>query len=93
MSSQSDCLWLMIVFTAAIEVTAVMNAVGIGHCAYLMNLIYIPITIYMIVKIMDTKRDKLVSSCFPLMVIILTGIGLYVHIAAHVVANQHLSGK
>lgn len=86
--SPHDSLFLMLVFTGVVEVMALMDAVAV-HTAHLMNLIYVPLLFYMIVKIMDTKQAKLARSFFPIIAAILTAIGLYVHLAAHVVASKH----
>mmetsp|Transcript_9694 Transcript_9694/g.13241 ORF Transcript_9694/g.13241 Transcript_9694/m.13241 type:complete len:139 (-) Transcript_9694:403-819(-) len=85
--SPHDSLFLMLVFVGVIEVMALMDAVAV-HTAHLMNLLYVPLLFYMIVKIMDTKQAKLASSFFPIIAGILTLIGLYIHLAAHVVASK-----
>jgi len=55
---------------------------------HLLNLIYVPLILYQVVKIMDNKQAKLANSFFPYVVIVFTAIGIYVNLAASVVVSK-----
>jgi len=77
----------MLIFTAVVQILAVLDAVC-EHWAHLLNLIYVPLLMYKIVKLMDTKQAKLANSFFPMIAAILTIVGLYLHLVAFIVANK-----
>lgn len=51
---QHDSIYLVLVFTLLLTVMNVLDAIAIDT-AYLANLIYLPMVMYLFVKIMDTK--------------------------------------
>ena len=55
---------------------------------HLLNLIYIPLILYQVVKIMDNKQVKLANSFFPYIVIIFTAAGIYLNVAANVIVSK-----
>lgn len=52
--SPHDSLFLVLVFTGVVQVLALLDAVC-GDAVHLLNLIYVPMLMYQVVKIMDTK--------------------------------------
>ena len=75
-------------FTLLVCLMSVMDAVAINF-VHLCNLVYLPLVMYLFVKIMDTKQARLANSFFPLIVVIFTCVELYIYLAAHVVANTN----
>jgi len=85
---QHDSVYLVIMFTLLVCLMSVMDACAISP-VYLCNLAYLPLVMYMFVKIMDTKQARLANSFFPLVVVIFTALELYIYMATHVVANTN----
>ena len=75
-------------FTLLVCLMSVMDAIAISS-VHLCNLTYLPLVMYLFVKIMDTKQARLANSFFPLIVMIFTVVELYIYLAMHVVANTN----
>ena len=86
---QHDSVYLVIVFTILVSLMNVLDAFAVSM-VYLINLIYIPMVMFLFVRIMDNKQARLANSFFPLIVIILSAFALYVYLAATVVAFNDL---
>lgn len=81
-------MFLMLVFTGVVQLLSIMDAAVVDY-VHLLNLLYIPVTMYQIVKMMDTKQAKLANSFFPLIASVLTIAAIYMHLTAHLVASQY----
>ena len=84
---QHDSVYLLIMFTLQVELMSLLDACS-SDKIYLLNLIYVPLILYQVVKIMDNKQVKLANSFFPYVVIVFTAIGIYVNLAANVVVSK-----
>ena len=84
--SPHDSMYLMLVFTCVVQILSIMDAFA-ENWAHFINLVYIPMLMYMIVKMMDTKQAKLVNSFFPFVAFLITIAGIYIHLTAHVVTS------
>ena len=73
-------------FTLLVSVMSVMDAIAI-NTVHLTNLIYIPLVMYQVVKIMDTKQARLANSFFPILSLVFTIVGIYIFLVANVVAS------
>ena len=79
----------MLVFTALLQLMSVMDACAVDS-VHLLNLIYLPLVIFQVVKIMDTKQAKLANSFFLYVAFLFTLAGLYIHLSAHVIASKSI---
>ena len=74
-------------FTLLVSVMSILDAMAV-NTVHLTNLIYIPLVLYQVVKIMDTKQARLANSFFPILALFFTIFAIYVFLAANVVASQ-----
>ena len=74
-------------FTLLVSLMSIMDAIAVST-VHLMNLIYIPLVLYQVVKIMDQKQARLANSFFPIMTLLYTSAAIYVFLAANVVVSQ-----
>ena len=65
----------------------VMDAISLDPI-HLINLIYLPLVLYKVIKIMDTNQAKLANSLFSALTIFFTILGIYVYLTGHVVASK-----
>ena len=84
---QHDSTYLIVMFALLVSLMSVMDAIAVNSI-HLVNLIYIPLVMYQVVKIMDTKQARLANSFFPLMSLLFTLAAIYVFLAANVVASN-----
>ena len=83
-----DSVYLLIMFTLMVCLMSVMDALAEGKIHYLFNLINVPLVLYSVVKIMDTKQPRLAASFFPYIAVAFTCAAIYVNLAAYVVASK-----
>lgn len=86
---QHDSIYLVIVFTGLVSLMNVLDTFAV-HAIYAVNLIYVPMIMFLFVRIMDTKQARLANSFFPLVVVVFTAIALYVYLATTVVAYNDM---
>ena len=84
---QHDSTYLIVMFTLLVSVMSILDAMAV-NTVHLTNLIYIPLVLYQVVKIMDTKQARLANSFFPILALFYTIFAIYVFLAANVVASQ-----
>ena len=84
---QHDSTYLIVMFTLLVSVMSILDAMAV-NTVHLTNLIYIPLVLYQVVKIMDTKQARLANSFFPILALFFTIFAIYVFLAANVVASQ-----
>lgn len=89
---QHDSTYLIVMFTLLVSLMSVMDAIAV-NTVHLTNLIYIPLVMYQVVKIMDTKQARLANSFFPLLSLFFTLAAIYVFLAANVVASKDTVGN
>ena len=80
-----DAVYLLVVFTMLVSLMSVMDALALDSI-HSINLFNIPIVLYQVVKIMDTKQARLANSLFPLVTFVFTCIVIYIYLAAYIVA-------
>ena len=78
----------MIVFTILVSIMNLLDAIAVDPI-YAINLIYVPFVLYMFTAVMDTKQSKLVSSFFPIIVIMgsIAAIAFYLFVHGSVKMN------
>ena len=84
---QHDSTYLIVMFTLLVSVMSIMDAIAV-NAVHLTNLVYIPLVMYQVVKIMDTKQARLANSFFPILSLFFTIAAIYIFLAANVVANK-----
>ena len=74
-------------FTLLGALMSIMDALAVNSM-HLLNLVNVPIVLYQVVKIMDTKQPRLANSLFPLITFVLTIFQIYIYLAANIVASK-----
>ena len=70
-----------------VSLMSVMDALALDSI-HSINLFNVPIVLYQVVKIMDTKQARLANSLFPLVTFVFTCIVIYIYLAAYIVASK-----
>lgn len=76
---QHDSIYLMIIFSLLVMVMSVLDAIALDTI-HLLNLLYMPIVLYLFTRIMDTRQMKLANSFFPFFAIFGTTLAIYIYL-------------